>query len=153
MDAFEGATHALGHGAGEHGLGHAGNILEQDVPLGEQGRHGEDHLVGFTDDDALNVGHDQLRNFAEAGRGINVFGGRGDHEFDLFLRLASLAGQENAFATFRTGELLADQPVGNLKTMTAVLTDSVGHKSMDSSGAGVDSIQATTRRRDKTFMA
>ena len=38
LDASEAAAQAAGHRLGQHGLAHAGYILEQHMPLAEEGR-------------------------------------------------------------------------------------------------------------------
>src|SRR5438067_1837306 len=37
LEALEGGADAAGQGAGEHGLGHAGDVLQQDVALAQVG--------------------------------------------------------------------------------------------------------------------
>ncbi len=64
LQAFEGAAEAAGQGAGQHGFGHARNVLQQDVPLGQEGDQGPDNLVALADDDLPDI----VNNTAGKGR-------------------------------------------------------------------------------------
>jgi len=46
----------------QHGLAHARDVLEQDVPAGQQRRHHQVHGLPLTDDDPLDVG-DEVGDF------------------------------------------------------------------------------------------
>ena len=60
LDAFEGAADAAGDGAGEHGLGHTGDVFKQNMAFGTIGHHGEDDLVALADDHLFDVVHDAV---------------------------------------------------------------------------------------------
>ena len=71
LQALERAADALGQRPGQHRLGDAGHVFEQNVPLAEIGDQGQRDLLPLADDDLLDIGDDFL------GRGRHVGGFRG----------------------------------------------------------------------------
>ena len=61
LQPLEGTPDAAGQGAGEHRLGHAGHVFEQDVPLAQVRRQGQGQLRPLADDHLLHVGDDLRR--------------------------------------------------------------------------------------------
>ena len=70
LNAFERALDALGEGAGEHGFGDAGDVLKEEVTLGEEGGKGELNLLALADKDFFDV-------FDQPGGHPGDFGGSG----------------------------------------------------------------------------
>src|SRR5206468_1662753 len=66
LEPLEGATDAAGQGAGEHRLGDARHVFEEDVALAEVRGDGQGELRALADNDLLDVGDDL------AGRGRHV---------------------------------------------------------------------------------
>jgi len=58
LNSLERATHAAGQRSGEHGLGDARHIFQQDVSFGEPTHQRENELLPFADDRPLDVGDD-----------------------------------------------------------------------------------------------
>src|SRR5207248_69805 len=71
LQALEGAADAACQGPGQHGLGHAGHVFEQNVPLAEVGDQAQLDLGALADDHLFHVGQDLARG------GRHIDGGRG----------------------------------------------------------------------------
>ena len=61
LDAAEGAADAAGDGAGQHGLAHAGHVLNQHVAFAQQCQDREADLFVLANDDLAHVGQDAFR--------------------------------------------------------------------------------------------
>jgi hypothetical protein len=66
-----------GHRAHQQGLGDAGYVVEQHVPVGQQGDRYEARLVGFADDDAPHLVGDRATQLGGSGGSVDGRGGRG----------------------------------------------------------------------------
>ncbi len=84
LNAFELTADAFCQRPGQHRLGHAGNVFQQQVPLGKPGDHRQHQLLAFADDGVFDVGDHpfgQLRDSRNVGgfprdaRSRNRFGG------------------------------------------------------------------------------
>src|SRR6185437_4490545 len=62
LESLEGAADAAGERPGEHCLGDAGHVFEQDVPFAEVSGDGQRQLGPLADDDFLDVAHDAAGN-------------------------------------------------------------------------------------------
>jgi len=56
LEAAEGGTKGECEGASEHGLGDSGDVLDEEVAVGEEGSNGESDGLALADDDAFDVG-------------------------------------------------------------------------------------------------
>ena len=54
------AADGAGKRAGQHGLGHAGHVFQQDVAAGKIGHDRQDDFIVFAHDDFLDVVHDLI---------------------------------------------------------------------------------------------
>jgi hypothetical protein len=55
LQAVEAAAERSGDAFGQHGLAHPGDVLDQEVPLGEQSGDGQFHLAAFAEDHERDV--------------------------------------------------------------------------------------------------
>ncbi len=76
LEPAERAVDAGGHGPGQQGLAHPGDVLDQDVPLGQQGDHGQLDDFGLAEDDRSDVVEEPVQERREVGRA--EFGRLGD---------------------------------------------------------------------------
>ena len=60
LDSPERAVDTGCQGPGQQRLAHAGHVLDQDVPLGEQGDDGEPDDVGLAQDDQADILHQAI---------------------------------------------------------------------------------------------
>ena len=61
LNAFEGTADAARQRPGEHRLGHARHVLQQNVPLREPGHQRQNQLSALADDHLLDVGDNAFR--------------------------------------------------------------------------------------------
>jgi len=60
LHPLERRPNTAGQGSGEHGLGHARHILEQDVPLGKKGCQHQHDLLALANNHSFDIGADSL---------------------------------------------------------------------------------------------
>ena len=65
LNPLERAAHAAGQRPGEHRLGDARHVLQQNVPFAEPGNQRQDQLLPLADDGLLDVGDDLLRRLID----------------------------------------------------------------------------------------
>ena len=65
LDAAERAVEGARERLGEHGLAHAGHVLDQEVAFTQQSDQAEPNLVFLVDDRPADVGHDSVRNSSD----------------------------------------------------------------------------------------
>ena len=125
LDAFERTADAAGQGAGQHGLGHAGHVLQQDMPFREISRERENNLRPLADDHLLDVVNNP------AGDGCDRRPARFPHGGVLEFWDANGGrgrGVEPGFCpAIRAYDLLPDQIIGMLDMLSARKANAFGH--------------------------
>jgi hypothetical protein len=67
LDPTKGETQASGQSVGQRGLPHAGNVLEEDMPSGQEGRQGKANHIPLAVEDYLDLIHEAFQEL-ELGR-------------------------------------------------------------------------------------
>ena len=76
LNPLERAAHAAGERPGQHRLGDAGHVLQQDVPFAEPSDERQNELLPLADDRLLDVGDDLLRRLIDIRHGGLLFTSR-----------------------------------------------------------------------------
>ena len=130
LNALKRAANAARKGTGEHGFGHAGNVLEQHVSLGKISHEHQDDLLVLIDDGALDILNDPVGERRDGGFARRprrwIDGKPRGQPNDRVVGVVEIL-EDGAGAAIGTGYLLAGIFIGELQVLSTRATNAFGH--------------------------